>query len=146
MSYITHTHTHTHTLTHLQTSEKRAVETTDVTKSFGWDSSEAWQQHDVQELCRVMFDALEKRFRKDGYEQPNLINDLYQGSWKDYVKCLEVKGHCVYMILVASLSMIISLTIVCIATCGHAFYSPDRIYLLSLYVHVFCMVSRCCDL
>ena len=25
---------------HLQMSEKRAVETTDVTKSFGWDGSE----------------------------------------------------------------------------------------------------------
>jgi len=72
----------------LQTSDKRAVETTDVTKSFGWDSSEAWQQHDVQELCRVMFDALEKRFQKDKHEQPDLINDLYQGSMKDYVKCL----------------------------------------------------------
>ena len=32
----------------LQTSKKRAVETTDITKSFGWDSSEAWQQHDIQ--------------------------------------------------------------------------------------------------
>ena len=50
----------------------------------------AWQQHDVQELCRVMFDALEKRFRKDGHEQPELINELYQGDMKDYVKCLEV--------------------------------------------------------
>ena len=50
----------------------------------------AWQQHDVQELCRVMFDALEKRFRKDGYERSELINELYQGSMKDYVKCLEV--------------------------------------------------------
>ncbi len=50
----------------------------------------AWQQHDVQELCRVMFDALEKRLRKDGHEQPELINELYQGDMKDYVKCLEV--------------------------------------------------------
>lgn len=50
----------------------------------------AWQQHDVQELCRVMFDALEKRLRKDGYERPELINELYQGDLKDYVKCLEV--------------------------------------------------------
>ena len=25
----------------------------------------AWQQHDVQELCRVMFDALEKMFKND---------------------------------------------------------------------------------
>ncbi|WAR06828.1 UBP47-like protein [Mya arenaria] len=54
----------------LQTSKKRAVETTDLTKSFGWDSSEVWQQHDVQELCRVMFDALEcgnESARKDTF-------------------------------------------------------------------------------
>ncbi|KAL4232665.1 Ubiquitin carboxyl-terminal hydrolase 47 [Mactra antiquata] len=71
----------------LQTSEKRAVETTDLTKSFGWDSSEVWQQHDVQELCRVMFDALEVSWK--GTDQEELINQLYQGKMKDYVKCLE---------------------------------------------------------
>ncbi|XP_053398003.1 ubiquitin carboxyl-terminal hydrolase 47-like isoform X2 [Mercenaria mercenaria] len=71
----------------LQTSTKRAVETTDLTKSFGWDSSEVWQQHDVQELCRVMFDALEVTWR--GTDQENLVNQLYQGKMKDYVKCLE---------------------------------------------------------
>ena len=38
-----------------------------------------------------MFDALEKRFKKDGYESSkDLINELYQGNMKDYVKCLEV--------------------------------------------------------
>ncbi|RXN00992.1 Ubiquitin carboxyl-terminal hydrolase 47 [Acipenser ruthenus] len=71
----------------LQTSKKRAIETTDVTRSFGWDSSEAWQQHDVQELCRVMFDALEQKWRQT--EQADLINQLYQGKLKDYVRCLE---------------------------------------------------------
>ncbi|XP_071942590.1 ubiquitin carboxyl-terminal hydrolase 47-like [Antedon mediterranea] len=71
----------------MQTSKKRAVETMDITRSFGWDSSEVWQQHDVQELCRVMFDALEKTWKKT--DQANLINDLYQGQMKDYVKCLE---------------------------------------------------------
>ena len=55
-------------------------------------STSAWQQHDVQELCRVMFDALEKRFRKDSHHEPDLINHLYQGTLKDYVKCLEVSG------------------------------------------------------
>ena len=55
----------------------------------------AWQQHDVQELCRVMFDALEKRFRKDGHKQPELINELYQGDMKDYVKCSEV-SYCLF--------------------------------------------------
>ena len=54
--------------------------------------SVAWQQHDVQELCRVMFDALEKRFKKDEHHETSkdLINDLYRGVMKDYVKCLEV--------------------------------------------------------
>ncbi|XP_065837765.1 ubiquitin carboxyl-terminal hydrolase 47-like isoform X2 [Oscarella lobularis] len=69
----------------LQTSGKRSVETTDVTRSFGWDSSEAWQQHDVQELCRVMFDALEQKWTRT--DKANLINQLYQGKMQDYVKC-----------------------------------------------------------
>lgn len=48
----------------------------------------AWQQHDVQELCRVMFDALEQKFKNT--EQADLISRLYEGKLKDYVKCLEV--------------------------------------------------------
>lgn len=71
----------------LQTSNKKSVQTHDLTKSFGWNSEDAFQQHDVQELSRVMFDALEKMFK--GTEQQNLINELYQGKIKDYVKCLE---------------------------------------------------------
>lgn len=71
----------------LQTSPKAAVETTDLTRSFGWDSTEAWQQHDIQELCRVMFDALEHKFKNT--KQSNLISNLYEGKMNDYVKCLE---------------------------------------------------------
>ena len=52
----------------------------------------AWHQHDVQELCRVMFDALETKFKKT--ENEDLINRLYQGQMKDYVKCLEVIHEC----------------------------------------------------
>lgn len=91
----------------LQTSSKSAVETTDLTTSFGWQGvnnpyslgkfvrvhfiflpgSDAWHQHDIQELCRVMFDALEQKFKDT--KQANLINDLYEGKMLDYVKCLE---------------------------------------------------------
>ncbi|CAH0547726.1 unnamed protein product [Brassicogethes aeneus] len=71
----------------LQTSSKSAVETTDLTTSFGWQGSDAWHQHDIQELCRVMFDALEQKFKDT--KQSNLINDLYEGKMLDYVKCLE---------------------------------------------------------
>ncbi|KAK6626939.1 hypothetical protein RUM44_009416 [Polyplax serrata] len=71
----------------LQTSKKFAVETTELTRSFGWDSWEAWQQHDIQELCRVMFDTLEQKFKNT--KQADLINRLYEGKMIDYVKCLE---------------------------------------------------------
>eukprot|EP01130_Rhizamoeba_saxonica_P016185 TRINITY_DN7432_c0_g1_i1.p1 TRINITY_DN7432_c0_g1~~TRINITY_DN7432_c0_g1_i1.p1 ORF type:complete len:1286 (-),score=382.09 TRINITY_DN7432_c0_g1_i1:31-3888(-) len=71
----------------LQLSESRAVKTTDLTKSFGWERAEAFTQHDVQELCRVLFDALEKTWV--GTDKENLINDLYQGKMKDFVRCLE---------------------------------------------------------
>jgi ubiquitin carboxyl-terminal hydrolase 47 len=41
----------------------------------------------VQELCRVLFDALEKSFK--GTKHEDFINNLYQGVMKDYVKCKE---------------------------------------------------------
>ncbi|XP_003746614.1 ubiquitin carboxyl-terminal hydrolase 47 [Galendromus occidentalis] len=69
-----------------------AAQTISLTRSFGWDSHEAWQQHDVQELCRVMFDALEGALKKSG-QQADLIERLYQGSLKDYVKCTECNNE-----------------------------------------------------
>lgn len=36
-----------------------------------------------------MFDALEINWKDT--QQANLINELYQGKLKDYVKCLEVR-------------------------------------------------------
>eukprot|EP00048_Salpingoeca_helianthica_P014812 m.223684 g.223684 ORF g.223684 m.223684 type:complete len:1224 (+) comp16297_c0_seq1:475-4146(+) len=71
----------------LQTSKSRSVETTDLTKSFGWDRSEAFHQHDVQELMRVLFEALEKKWA--GTDKANLVNDLYQGEMRDFVQCKE---------------------------------------------------------
>lgn len=71
----------------LQTSKARSVETTDLTKSFGWDRSEAFQQHDVQELMRVLYDAIEKQWA--GTDKASMINDLYQGEWRDFVQCKE---------------------------------------------------------
>mmetsp|Transcript_36164 Transcript_36164/g.84971 ORF Transcript_36164/g.84971 Transcript_36164/m.84971 type:complete len:1185 (+) Transcript_36164:407-3961(+) len=70
----------------MQLSDKRAVETKDLTKSFGWDSGEAFQQHDVQELCRVLFDELEERMK--GSSEETLIKDLFQGYLEGYVRNL----------------------------------------------------------
>ncbi|CAD6193951.1 unnamed protein product [Caenorhabditis auriculariae] len=71
----------------LQTSDADALETRDLTASFGWTASEAYDQHDVQELCRLMFDALELKWK--GTEHEKLIQDLYRGTMQDFVKCLK---------------------------------------------------------
>ena len=34
-----------------------------MTGSFGWDQAESFQQHDVQELLRVLFEALESEWK-----------------------------------------------------------------------------------
>uniref|UniRef100_F6PIR1 USP domain-containing protein n=2 Tax=Ciona intestinalis TaxID=7719 RepID=F6PIR1_CIOIN len=36
-----------------------SCKTEDLTDSFGWRNSEEMQQHDVQELSRILFDAIE---------------------------------------------------------------------------------------
>jgi ubiquitin carboxyl-terminal hydrolase 7 len=36
-----------------------SVGTTELTKSFGWDSLDSFMQHDVQEFSRVLLDNLE---------------------------------------------------------------------------------------
>jgi ubiquitin C-terminal hydrolase len=67
----------------LKLSESKAVETKELTESFGWTSREVFVQHDVQELLRVLFDSL---------SSSNLpINDLYEGTMRDYVICTQCK-------------------------------------------------------
>ena len=39
------------------------VSTKDLTRSFGWDTADAFQQHDVQELNRVLCDRLEEKMK-----------------------------------------------------------------------------------
>lgn len=47
-----------------------------------------FQQQDVQELTRVLFDALEETFK--GTPVENIIDDLYAGELIDYLRCLDV--------------------------------------------------------
>ncbi|POM60501.1 hypothetical protein PHPALM_30633 [Phytophthora palmivora] len=71
----------------LQLTSQDSISTKALTKSFGWTGADVFQQHDVQELCRVLLDALENSFKDTVNE--NLVNDLYQGALKDYVQCCE---------------------------------------------------------
>ena len=40
-----------------------SVSTKDLTRSFGWDYHDAFMQHDVQELNRVLVEKLEERMK-----------------------------------------------------------------------------------
>lgn len=40
-----------------------SVSTTYLTKSFGWDTYDAFMQHDVQELNRVLQEKLEDKMK-----------------------------------------------------------------------------------
>ena len=74
----------------LQLAKVSYLETTGLTKSFQWDVREGFQQHDVQEFCRVLFDAIEISVKSTAQE--TIISDLFEGKLIDYVKC-DACGH-----------------------------------------------------
>ncbi|KDD73658.1 ubiquitin carboxyl-terminal hydrolase, partial [Helicosporidium sp. ATCC 50920] len=64
------------------------VGTKELTRSFGWDSSDAFQQHDVQELNRILCDRLEVRMK--GTKVEGTIAQLFEGHTHNYIECLNV--------------------------------------------------------
>lgn len=71
----------------LQTSET-PVGTTELTKSFGWTSNEAFAQHDVQELNRILQEKLEIKMK--GTPVDGALTKLFVGKMKSYIKCVNV--------------------------------------------------------
>jgi ubiquitin carboxyl-terminal hydrolase 47 len=62
----------------LQCSRTKFVSTVALTKSFGWDNNEVFQQQDVQELNRKLFEALEEAFKDT--EEAKVIDELFSGE------------------------------------------------------------------
>ena len=62
---------------HLQHSSK-SVGTKQLTKSFGWDAIDAFTQHDVQELDRVLCDNLEEKMKGTPVEKE--VPRLFRGQ------------------------------------------------------------------
>lgn len=67
--------------------DQLAASTSDLTDSFGWTSNEETSQHDVQELNRILFSALESSLV--GTSGHNLINRLYRGIVVNKILCEE---------------------------------------------------------
>ncbi|NXI83016.1 UBP40 hydrolase, partial [Rhipidura dahli] len=70
--------------------DQQAASTTDLTESFGWSSHEEMRQHDVQELNRILFSALETSLV--GTSGHDLINRLYHGIVVNQIVCKECKN------------------------------------------------------
>lgn len=71
----------------LQTSDQ-AVSTNELTKSFGWDTQQIFQQQDVQELSLKLMENLEKKLK--GTKAENVLHDMFSGKIKTYISCINV--------------------------------------------------------
>lgn len=63
-----------------------AIDTKGLTKSFQWHKNEGLYQHDIQELARVLFDAIEQSTEEEGKE--SYIQQLFGGLSENCIKCL----------------------------------------------------------
>ncbi|KAK9841636.1 hypothetical protein WJX74_009141 [Apatococcus lobatus] len=64
------------------------VSTKNLTKSFGWDNYEAFMQHDVQELNRVLVEKLEEKMK--GLPVEKVISELFEGHTSNFIDCINV--------------------------------------------------------
>lgn len=64
------------------------VSTKDLTRSFGWDTSDAFQQHDVHELYRVLCDRLEEKLK--GTRVEGAIDKLFHFHAENFIECVNV--------------------------------------------------------
>ncbi|XP_072220831.1 ubiquitin carboxyl-terminal hydrolase 40 isoform X2 [Leuresthes tenuis] len=67
--------------------DQQSASTADLTDSFGWNSSEGTNQHDVQELNRILFSALEHSLV--GTSGSTFIQRLYHGTSVNSIVCKE---------------------------------------------------------
>eukprot|EP00927_Polykrikos_kofoidii_P048381 TRINITY_DN4266_c0_g1_i1.p1 TRINITY_DN4266_c0_g1~~TRINITY_DN4266_c0_g1_i1.p1 ORF type:complete len:1211 (-),score=249.41 TRINITY_DN4266_c0_g1_i1:146-3778(-) len=71
----------------LQTSDQ-AVNCRELMKSFGWDTMDAFTQHDAQELNRLLCDRLEEQMK--GTPMDGSIKRLFEGEMENYIECMDV--------------------------------------------------------
>jgi ubiquitin carboxyl-terminal hydrolase 7 len=64
------------------------VSTQELVDSFGWSRSDAYVQHDVQELARLFIDKIESVLVS---KKQDIISKLFKGVTENYINCLHVK-------------------------------------------------------
>lgn len=64
------------------------VSTKQLTQAFGWGGMEAFEQHDVQELCRLLLDKLEEVMKNT--ELDGRIPAIFKGRIQNYISCIHI--------------------------------------------------------
>lgn len=73
----------------MQFANVSCVSTAGLTTSFGWDNSDIFVQHDVQELNRVLCDKLEEKMKGHLKEDDDSIASLYKGVMLNLIRCIN---------------------------------------------------------
>ena len=68
---------------------KDPLDTLELTRSFGWDSGDAFTQHDVQELNRILMDRLENKMKNTPVAGE--LNEIFVGKMKSFIKCINIE-------------------------------------------------------
>ncbi|KNC50447.1 ubiquitin carboxyl-terminal hydrolase [Thecamonas trahens ATCC 50062] len=109
----------------LAVSEKAALDTVELTTSFRWTTAEAFRQHDVQELLRVLFGVLE--LVKEPESEAGVVQALYGGTLRDSVVCLGCGHAAVRLDAFLDVSLYMDATIGSLEQALAAFVAPERL-------------------
>ncbi|KAK3501559.1 hypothetical protein B0T13DRAFT_446675 [Neurospora crassa] len=71
----------------LQTSNT-AVATSELTKSFGWETRHIFEQQDVQELSRKLMERMEEKMKGTPHEKA--LAQMFSGKIKTFISCINV--------------------------------------------------------
>jgi len=73
---------------HQMQKSEDSTSTLTLTESFGWEGAEAYVQHDLHELARMLLDRVEGRISETPYE--GILDRLLQGKQQTCVRCKNV--------------------------------------------------------
>ena len=67
------------------------VNCSELIRAFGWDSMDAFTQHDVQELARILCDRLEDKLKEaNGPDGAKPLQSLFEGKIENYIECVDI--------------------------------------------------------
>lgn len=73
----------------LQTSDL-PVSTGELTKTYGWDQAQIFDQHDLHELKCLLLDKLEIKVEGTNTKREKIIRDVFRGSSETFISCVNV--------------------------------------------------------